>query len=257
MMNQSYSVTSKYYDEAYELKKNMNDLPFYLELALRQGGPVLEIGCGTGRILLEIARKGVEIHGVDISTPQLEMLKTKLTKEQKDVRNRINLTQADMRYFNLDRKFNLIIIPFRPLQHLHTIEDQINALNSVKHHLDSNGRFAFDVFYPKYKILFDAIGEEISDLEWKRNGLTVKRYYKKLKVDLLNQNFEGEFIYRSFRGDALIKEERESLRMSYYTYPHLQLLFRVCGLEIVDQYGSFKKDPIDICKEMIFILRKK
>jgi hypothetical protein len=74
-------------------------------------------------------------------------------------------------------------------------------------------------------------------------------------VDLLRQYFEGEFIYRTFDGDRLTLEERSPLKVGYYTYPHLLLLFRHCGLEVVEQYGDFNRDPIDICKEMIFLLK--
>ena len=71
----SYSVTAKYYDGAYAAKQDLVDLPFYLDLAEQTVGPILEIACGTGRVLLPIARKGIEIHGVDNSRPMLKILR--------------------------------------------------------------------------------------------------------------------------------------------------------------------------------------
>ena len=254
-----YSIGAKYYDGAYQNNPNLNDAPFYLDLARRYGGPVLEIACGTGRILLEIAREGIEISGIDSSGDQLAILNSKLLTEPERTRNLVKTFRDDMRTFSLDRKFRLVIIPFRPMQHMYTIEDQISALNAAKAHLLPDGILAFDVFYPNYTMLLQPLGEEMFEVEWRpvpdKPESVMRRYFRRTKVDFLHQYFDGEFIYRTFEGDRLIKEERAPLKLGYYTYPHLLLLFRHCGLEVVEQYGDFTGEPIDICKEMIFLLR--
>jgi SAM-dependent methyltransferase len=253
-----YEIGAKYYDGAYQNNPNLEDVPFYLDLARRYGGPVLEIACGTGRVLLEIARKGIEIWGVDFSKEQLAILHSKLQKEPEQTRNRVNIVKDDMRTFSLGRKFPLVIIPFRPMQHMYTIEDQISALSAAQAHLLPEGVLAFDVFYPNYAALLQPLGEESFELEWQvpeHAGGVVRRYFRRTKVDFLQQFFEGEFVYRTFEGDRVVKEERADLKLGYYTYPQLLLLFRHCGLEIVKQYGDFKGEPINICKEMIFLLK--
>jgi len=73
-----YAVLAKYYDGAYAAMTDLIDGPFYVDLAQRIGGPVLEIGCGTGRVLLPIARAGTTIHGVDSSLPMLGILREKI-----------------------------------------------------------------------------------------------------------------------------------------------------------------------------------
>ncbi len=253
-----YSSAAKYYDGAYQNNPNLYDLPFYLDLAERYGGPVLEIACGTGRILLEIAREGKEIWGIDFSEAQLTVLNSKLQNEPERVRSLVKTFKADMRAFSLDRKFRLAIIPFRPMQHMYTIEDQISALNAAKAHLLPDGILAFDVFYPNYSMLLQPTDEEMFDVQWYPQhdpAHVVRRYFRRTRVDFLRQYFEGEFIYRTFDGDRLVQEDRSPLKLGYYTYPHLLLLFRLCGLEVVEQYGDFNREPIDICKEMIFLLR--
>ncbi len=253
-----YSSAAKYYDGAYQNNPNLYDLPFYLDLAERYGGPVLEIACGTGRILLEIAREGTEIWGIDLSEAQLAVLNSKLQNEPERVRSLVKTFKADMRTVSLDRKFRLVIIPFRPMQHLYTIEDQINALNAARAHLLPDGILAFDVFYPNYSMLLQPNDEEMADVQWWPThdpAHVVRRFFRRTRVDLLRQYFEGEFIYRTFDGDRLTLEERSPLKVGYYTYPHLLLLFRHCGLEVVEQYGDFNRDPIDVCKEMIFLLK--
>src|ERR1700731_231756 len=109
---ESYSISAKHYDAAYAVKQDLVDLPFYLDLAKRYGGPVLEIACGTGRVLLPIARQGIAIDGVDNSLPMLRVLKSHIENEPPQIRRRITLHHGDMRDFRLRKKYPLVIIPF-------------------------------------------------------------------------------------------------------------------------------------------------
>jgi SAM-dependent methyltransferase len=256
----SYQVTAKYYNGAYAAKQDLVDLPFYLELAERSQAPILEIACGTGRVLLPIARRGIEIHGVDNSLPMLEILKTTLAAEPAGVRQRITLHAGDMRNFRLGASFPLVIMPFRPMQHMHTVPDQVSALTSAAAHLSDTGIFAFDVFYPKFEMIHDRLGEEVQEMEWSSTSdpaTIVRRYFRKDSIDKINQIFSFTFIYRTFQAEKLILEEMEDFKLSYFTYQHLRALFLLAGLEPVAEYGSFAKDPLDNRSEqMIFLLRK-
>src|SRR5580704_19512531 len=111
----SYDILAGHYDAAYASKVDLVDLPFYVDLAKRSGGPVLEIACGTGRVLLPIARQGIAIDGVDNSLPMLRVLKSHIENEPPQIRRRITLHHDDMRNFRLGKKYPLVIIPFRPL----------------------------------------------------------------------------------------------------------------------------------------------
>lgn len=256
----SYSITAKYYDGAYAAKQDLVDLPFYLELAERAGGPILEVACGTGRVLLPIARKGIDIHGVDNSLPMLAILRNALTCEPQDVRKRVTLFEGDMRDFRLGARYPLAIIPFRPMQHMHTVEDQVSALTSAAAHLGEGGILAFDVFYPKFDVITAKMGEETLEFEWSPgpdSADVVRRYFRKDAVDKINQIFYFTFIYRTLRAGELILEEKEAFKLSYFTYPHLRALFLLAGLEPVAEYGSFAKTPLDnSAEQMIFLLRK-
>jgi SAM-dependent methyltransferase len=254
---ESYSITAKHYDAAYAVKQDLVDLPFYLDLAKRSGGPVLEIACGTGRALLPIAREGIAIDGVDNSVPMLRVLKSHIEKEAPQTRRRITLHNGDMCNFRLRKKYPLVIIPFRPLQHMHTVQDQLKALTTAAFHLQRNGILAFDVFYPKFELIAASIGQEILDLEWQAGkDLVVRRYFRKESVDKINQNLSFTFIFRTYQGDKLVREESEPFMLSYYTYPHLKALFLLAGLESVAEYGTFAKTPLDnTSDQMIFLLQ--
>jgi SAM-dependent methyltransferase len=256
----SYRVTARYYDCAYARKQDLVDLPFYLELAERSPGPILEIACGTGRVLLPIARMGKEIDGVDNSRPMLKILENTLAGEPREVREKVTLHEGDMRDFRLGARFPLVIIPFRPMQHMHTVEDQVSALASAAAHLNEDGILAFDVFYPKFDVINTRMGEEVMEFEWSPGADStevVRRYFRKESVDKINQIFYFTFIYRTLRAGELIQEETEAFKLSYFTYPHLRALFLLAGLEPVAEYGSFAKTPLDNgAEQMIFLLRK-
>ena len=142
---------------------------------------------------------------------------------------------------------------------MHTLEDQVAALKTAALHLDEDGLLAFDVFYPKYDMMFKSLGEEITEMEWPLESdpsKIVRRYFRKESVDKINQSFSLTFIFRTFQGNQLVNEETEPLKLSYYTYPHLRALFLMAGLEPVEEYGSFSQTPLDNSStDMIFVLR--
>jgi ubiquinone/menaquinone biosynthesis C-methylase UbiE len=259
----SYDVSAKYYDAAYARlaeKQVLADTPFYVEIARRPGGPVLEIGCGTGRVLLRIAREGIEIEGVDNSAAMLGVLRERLLAESPAVRCRVTLHEADMRSFRLPKKYPLVIIPFRPMQHMYTMEDQLAALRTAAAHLQDGGKLVLDVFFPKFELIPAGVGQEILELEWRVDGhprRTVRRYLRKESFDKVGQTFTATFLFRTYEGERVVREESEPLKMAYYTYPQMQALFAMAGLEITEQYGSFARARLDNdASEMIFVVRK-
>jgi SAM-dependent methyltransferase len=257
----TYHVIAKYYDGAYAAKQDLIDLPFYLELAEQSGGPVLEIACGTGRITLPVARGGIEICGVDNSLPMLDVLKQNLAREPEQIRERVTVQQGDMRGFRLNRKFPLVMIPFRPMQHMFTVEDQAAALTTAAAHLTDDGILAFDVFYPKFEMIWTRIGEEVQEMEWSSTDdptKIIRRFFRKDSVDKINQIFNFTFIFRTYQAGELVLEETEVFSLGYYTYPHLRALFQIAGLKPFAEYGSFAKAPLDNrAEQMIFLLRKR
>lgn len=256
----TYQVIAKHYDAAYAAKQDLIDLPFYVELAERSSGPILEIACGTGRVTIPIARKGIEICGVDNSLPMLEVLRENLARESEAVRKLVSVEEGDMRTFRLNRKFPLAIIPFRPMQHMFTVEDQVAALKIAAAHLTDDGILAFDVFYPKFEMIWTKVGEEVAEMEWSVDSdptRVVRRFFRKDSIDKINQIFNFTFIFRTYKSGDLVLEETEAFRLCYYTYPHLRALFLLAGLEPVAEYGSFAKTPLDnTAEQMIFLLRK-
>ncbi len=127
----------------------VEDIPFFINLAEEVGGPVLELGCGTGRIALPIARRGMEVVGMDLSYSMVGKAMGRAKGENLPVRCFV----GDMRRFVLKRRFPLIIVPFNAFSHLYTLEDIRGFFESVSGVLDEKGRLVVDVFNPDADIL--------------------------------------------------------------------------------------------------------
>lgn len=186
-----------YYDRAY--RGRFEDVAFYTRLAERSGGPVLEYGVGTGRIALPIARAGVEIVGIDVSSPMLSKLREKLRSEPADVRARVRVRRGDMRRIRLRRRFPLVIAPFNALLHLYERRDVERLLANVRAHVAPGGRFVFDVSVPRAENLDADPGRRYGAPRFRhpRDGLLV-RYGERFDYDpfrqvlLVNMEFEPE-----------------------------------------------------------------
>ena len=223
------------------------DVGFYLEEAKRApgGGKVLEVGCGTGRILLPIARAGIPITGIDGSRQMLERCRTKLSGE------RVTLAQHDMRNFELGERFALIIAPFRVVQHLTTIDDQLQFLATVSRHLapGGGGRLIFDVFNPRFDILVSADGAEREDTPEQRlpDGRTLRRTYRIARVRWVDQVSEAELVYYV---DG--KRYVQALEMRWYLAAELRNLLARAGFRVRELYGDFARGPVvDGCPELV------
>jgi SAM-dependent methyltransferase len=143
--------SAHYDDPAYYTKTyrgRLDDVRYYVDLAAESGGPVLEYGCGNGRIAIPIARAGVDVTGVDLSPPMLADLRTRLAVEARDVRDRVRLRRGDMRALRLGRRFPLVLCTFNAFLHLYTRRDVERFLARVREHLAPRGELVFDVSIP-------------------------------------------------------------------------------------------------------------
>ena len=190
-----YRITAEFYDQIY---RSRQDVAFFVEAAMEAAGPVLELGCGTGRVLIPTARSGVRIVGLDRSPHMLEVCRKRLLSEPKEVQSRVELMTADMRDFKLGHTFELITTPFRSFQHLTTSDDQCSCLEAIRRHLAKDGKLILDFFNPALERLI----REDADREFGEgpeftisDGRRVVRRERFFQKDLFNQIIHAEFIY--------------------------------------------------------------
>jgi len=233
-------VVARYYDGAYEMVLAEGaDVRFYTALALERPGPVLELGCGTGRVLLELQRAGIECVGLDSSQAMLARLHQRAGEECP------TLFYGRMQDFDLSpRRFQLVYSAFRPFQHLYTVEDQLACLHTVLRHLEPGGRFAFDVFNPKLDRVYDLTEPESGDLRFRIDGHEVVRYVS-LRRAPAQQMVEATMRFETLEQGQVIKNETELIRMRWFTRFELEHLMARAGYENVTIYGDFDRSPVE------------
>ena len=255
-----YDVIAEFYDHVVPYQ-NRQDIDFFVEMARESGGPVLEIGCGTGRVLIPTARAGVEIVGLDLSRSMLAFCRKKLAQEPEEVRAKIQLVEGDMCDFDLGREFNLVTTPFRPFQHLAAIEDQMACLKRIHRHLASDGTFVLDIFNPYLKFLAD---EEIMK-NWQvepeftmPDGRKVIRRARNLSQDKFNQYHEVELSHLVTYPDGREEEFAQHFRMRYFFRFEVEHLLARTGFEVEHLYADYDKSPLGSKDpgELIFVARK-
>jgi SAM-dependent methyltransferase len=236
------------------LYKERADVGFYVDEAKRAHGPVLEIGCGTGRILLPIARAGCAITGIDGSRQMLDRCRDKLAALDREVQSRVRLGQHDMRSFSLGATYALIIAPFRVVQHLVTIDDQLRFLDAATRHLAPGGRLVFDVFNPSFERLVGADGAEHEDTpkQCLPDGRTMRRTYRIAHVRWLDQVSESELIYYVDN-----KRYVQAFEMRWYLAAELEHLLARAGFHVHQIYGDFARGALrEGCPELVFVAER-
>lgn len=135
-----------YYDQAY--RKRRHDVRYYVEHAVRSKGPVLELGVGTGRVAIAIAKAGVDVVGIEPMAPMLERARERLGRLPSAVQARVELRAGNLERVRLRRRFPLVIAPFNVWMHLYTRPEIERGFRTARHHLRRGGRFVFDVLLP-------------------------------------------------------------------------------------------------------------
>ena len=241
--------------------QNRPDVNFFVEAATQSGGPVLEMGSGTGRILIPSARAGVEITGLDLSPQMLAVCRKRLETEPVQVRSRVRLVEGDMRHFELGRTFNLVTLPFRPFQHLTTVGDQIACLDCIHRHLETGGKLILDIFNPWLEALArQNFGEEMAEEpEFSMpDGRRVIRRHKITSRDVFNQINYVELIHYVTHPDGRQERLVQAFPMRYLFRFEAEHLLARAGFEVEQLYADYDKSPYGSKDpgELIFMARK-
>jgi SAM-dependent methyltransferase len=225
--------------DAYDLV--LKDFPygreFYLGLAREANGPVLEVACGTGRILLPCLQQGVDIEGLDLFEPMLKTLRGKAAALGLSPR----LHQADMSDFRLPRRFALVMIPFNAFIHNMTQEAQMSCLQRCREHLLPGAMLAFDTFFPSLEIVGAPENTRVFEGEMSHpdTGLPI-RMYDTRRFDRVAQVQRSINEFEVLNADGSVSAVYRSQISSRYIYKHeMELLLRVAGFSRWETYGDF------------------
>jgi SAM-dependent methyltransferase len=250
-----YEAWAEWYDIFYAAA-DPGDIDFYHGLCRASGGPILEIGVGTGRISLPLAQEGMEIVGIDLYEPMLKVAQQRAL-DVAPLDGSIRLIQADMRNFDLKRAFPVVTIPARTLLLATTEEEQIQTLCCAVQHLAPGGTLAFNLFYPDPEMLADDPDEEfLLEVVEKPDGgryvLTARNHF-----DLESQLNHGVQIAEELdpAGEVLRRQELEVVVRYLYPEQVLALCDRV-GLEVIEMRGDFEGSELSEESDEIVVLAR-
>ena len=240
--------------DAYDLV--LKDLPygldFYVALAREVSGPVLDIACGTGRILLPCLQAGVDIEGLDLFEPMLKTLRAKAA----DLSLPPRLHQADMSDFALPRRYELVMIPFNAFIHNMTQEAQIHCLQLCREHLLPGGKLAFDTFFPSLDIVGAPQNTRVLEGEFPhpRTGLPMCMYDTR-SFDRVAQLQHSLNEIELLAADGSVQTVHRSEVSSRYVYKHeMTLLLHVAGFAQWKIYGDFDRRPLTCENEAMVVM---
>jgi SAM-dependent methyltransferase len=213
------------------------DGSFYLAQAQRWGGPVLELGCGTGRFTIPLAEHGLPITGLDIAPTMLEHARHKAPHLA------IRWVEADVRTFQLAAQFRLIFESGSTFMHLLERADQEAMLASVRRHLSPEGRFVISVWFPHPAGMVTTATEQdwfaYTALDGRAVRVSGVEHYDEVR------QVKTETAYRRWRGadgQEVLRSAPLSLR---YTFPQeMEALLHYTGFQVLERYGAWDQTPL-------------
>jgi len=247
------------YDPWVEVR-GVGDVPMYLELAHTTGGPVLELACGTGRILLPLAEAGLDVVGLDLSEHMLTKCHEKLQRLPKPVQARVRLQHGNMVDFDLKQSFGLVVIAFRSFQHLRSVEEQLSCLRCAHRHLREGGRLIINLFQVNLAKITDprSAVESPSRGEFTLpDGRKVRVCDRLAAVHRAEQCLDVEMIWYVTHPNGRTERLVHAFPFRYFFRYEMEHLLARGGFRVVDLWGDYHRSPLrDDSPEMIFVAER-
>lgn len=254
-MGTEYDNFAHYYDLEY--RNVTDDLMFYSEFAARCESPILELGCGTGRIVSHLGMAGYRVTGIDLSLPMLQIAHQRVDQEPRLARN-VRLEEADMRTFSLRTRFRMALCAINSFMHLTTPEDQAACLQAVHHHLVPGGLFIVDVFNPDLALLLEGSGRLMLErMLVDPAGPTLITKMVSAWVDRARQVNHVTYLYDEMQADNTLKRTVAMISQRYLYRYEMEHLLMGNGFVIENVYGNYDLEDFGAeSLKMIFVARK-
>jgi ubiquinone/menaquinone biosynthesis C-methylase UbiE len=255
--------------EEYDLEHlgDSEDVEFYVSLVRRlQPRKVLELGCGTGRITLPLAEQGAQLAfdviGLDSQAEMLETAKKRQLEAPPKVRERLRLIQGDMRTWQSESAFDLIVIPCSSISHLLTLQDQLTVWNQCRRNLRPGGRFVVEITMPNMATFADsfnvpprALVEIDVDKSDESDGV---RFIRRKTSRYLSheQCAQTRFLYEKYQNGRAIDGYIDDFAGHVFFPRELQLLFLHTGFEVEQTLGDYRGRPLKPNSPLIIMIGK-
>ncbi len=253
-MREDFNLFAPFYDS--DFGNYEEDIDLYVNFAHRVGDPVLEAGCGTGRVLLPLARAGHHVTGVDIAAAMLRRARARV--REAGLENRVSLIQSDVKYLALKRTFALILYAANSFMHHSTQEEQLGVLERLRDHLRPDGLLIIDLFNPTMETLLAADGRVELVKAWpgEESGTVIMKFQSAVHSPTA-QTIDVTYIYDVVHEDKRLERTVAPFRLRYLWPGEARLLIERAGLKLEAMYGSYDLDPVDdAAPRLILVIRR-
>ncbi len=250
----SYDTFARFYD--LDTQDTTADLPFWVNLARRTGGPILEVGCGTGRVLLPLARAGFSVVGVDVSSAMLAVAREKVAAA--GLARRVELVHADALELHLERRFPFAFVALNSFGHFAAPGQPERALERLNAHLVPGGVLALDLPNPVPGAFGETTGVLIHD--YTRPGPMPGWQTVKLRsqaLDPVEQVVDVSCLYDEVSPSGEVRRTLADFSLRYFYRNELRLLFERAGLRLEETYGSYDLDQLSETSDRLIAIGRK
>lgn len=235
-----------------------DDVAFYLDLAAKAGRDVLELGCGTGRVMIPLAEAGFRVTGLDRSPTMLAQAATKLSRLDPVVQAATRLVEGDLASFALDTRFDSVLVPARAFAFLLTVDAQRACLDLVFEHLRPGGFVALHLFDPRLDLCLP--GRMPGRTDTKIDPTTGNT----IRVDVLFRENDtlaqiGREVWRFSEIDSsgtVVNSEEEQLELRWTYRNEMRHLLKLSGFSDAVEYSDFARTSPAYGAEQVWVARR-
>jgi SAM-dependent methyltransferase len=238
-----YDIEHAHFDE---------DLNMYMNFAELCGSPLLELACGSGRLLVPLAREGYQLTGVDTSATMLNLAQHAL--EQAKVAAQCTLVQENMCALSLGQKFRLAFIALGSFGHVCTRLEQRQTLAAVRDHLTPGGKFILDISNADVRYMEQLSGQVLHQGTWKRDDGALLSHFVSPASSLTRHMLELTHFYEEHQQGEAVRRTVTTTQLYLFEKTEVELLLEEAGFGITDVYGEYELGPFEHdSPRMIFI----
>jgi SAM-dependent methyltransferase len=245
-----YDPLADLYDLEYD---HDYDLPFWLALAEREDGPVVEWGAGTGRLAAPLAGIGSDVTAVEVSENMVEK-----GREKGDA---VEWIRGDMRYVKLGRRYGLAICAFNSFLCLSSVDDALAFLRNARDHLEPDGLLGIEVSAFTPEELYEGEGGPVLRYDFTRKRGTPVRTLERFSVsqyDAASQLLRMRLFYELYnQGGKLENKRAHNLTIRIVGRGELELMLRLAGFEVEAVYGGFEGEPLTAGSDHLIALARR
>jgi SAM-dependent methyltransferase len=251
-----FDAMAKWYDFDYE-RRVREDLPYYLHCVREGGGPVLELGAGTGRVSAYLARAGFDVVGVDLSAAMLARARERRAR-MGAIGSRLRFVQGDMSRLTVRGRFGTVLVPFRSFNHLYTVERQLAALRGIRQRLAPGGIAVIDLWNPDLPDLRDTAGRIRLSYERKdpKTGNRVVQRFR-VRADVPAQMGYLDYWWDVYRNGRRIRRDHAPMRWRWFHRFEFEHLLARAGLAVRRLHGDYRANPLrEKSEDLLFVVER-